>query len=718
MSSTVTEAPVTSTIQQDYLHDYQIRLTGGIEEAFARRNEDAPTPAAEYPPGWYDQHRQVPPYRPVNRNLDLADRPWGSNGIESTFVYLMMNGCWLQGDLCCPLIPRVKKLVALLVGVSQAGVVVAGLTYLAYARHNSKENMSVKTPPIKDLLEITEDTENGLTFMKNVSIPLKDSPLPIRANVYLPLSADKAARYPVLVTYGPYGKDIPYESFFPKSFSEVSPEQKSKYSAWETPDPVFWTKQGYAIVRADERGLGQSPGLLDTMSRGTSECFFDVVEWAADQQWCTGKVGLLGISYYAGSQWRVAARRPKGLAAIIPWEGMSDYYRDRCRHGGIYSNKFIGVWWNRQVLVNQYGRKDRSLLQFPPDGPGARGQEDTIEGDLPDEVLVTNRKDQTKDNEVNRFRDDDYYASKEYSLSDIEVPVLSVANWGGILLHLRGNVQGYLGAGSKLKYLRFITGRHDLPFYYPEEVELQKSFLDAFLKGEDRVGWSTPGKVPPVTVTLRKGNVGFNDAEKEKAYPKREEEAWPIPRTKYTNFYLTPDLGLTTSGSSIESKTVSYKALGSLDNQQAVSFTTAPFEQETEITGHVTAHLNVSVTPDNAENETDIDLFLTLRHMDANGQEIYYTGTAGDPVPLVKGWLRVSNRKVHEEDPRHKSWLPHREYLSTDVQPVKAGEVYGVDVEIWPTNVVVDKGGKLVFEVSSGDTQGSGIFQHCSEVDR
>ncbi|GKT50279.1 uncharacterized protein ColSpa_10460 [Colletotrichum spaethianum] len=82
MSATVTENPVTSTIQQDYLHDYQIRLTGGVEEAFARGNEDAPAPAAEYPPGW---------------NMDLADRPWGSNGVESAFVYLMLNGCWLQG---------------------------------------------------------------------------------------------------------------------------------------------------------------------------------------------------------------------------------------------------------------------------------------------------------------------------------------------------------------------------------------------------------------------------------------------------------------------------------------------------------------------------------------------------------------------------------------------------------------------------------------------
>lgn len=126
-------------------------------------------------------------------------------------------------------------------------------------------------------------------------------------------------------------------------------------------------------------------------------------------------------------------------------------------------------------------------------------------------------------------------------MSDIEVPLLSVANWGGILLHLRGNVEGWTHAGSSLKYLRFITGRHDLPFYYHDEVELQRSFLDAFLKGDDRVGWSTPGKVPPVDLVLRQGDVGFNDAEAEKTYPRRTEMEWPIARTQYTPYYLTSD---------------------------------------------------------------------------------------------------------------------------------------------------------------------------------
>lgn len=519
----------------------------------------------------------------------------------------------------------------------------------------------------------------------------------------------------------------------------MNPQHKSDHSAWETPDPAFWTKNGYAVVRADERGCGQSPGLLDTMSRGTSEAFFDIVEWAASQPWSSGKVGLLGISYYAGTQWRVAARQPKGLSAIIPWEGMSDYYRDRCRHGGILSNKFISFWWNRQVITNQYGRPGRAANKWGID---------TIEGDLPEEELQANRQDQTIDNVANHFRDDEYYASKEYKLSDIKVPLLSVANWGGILLHLRGNVQGYLGAGSELKYLRFITGRHDLPFYYEQEVELQKSFLDAFLKGEDRVGWSEKGKLPPVNMCIRKGDPGHNNAKAEAAaFPRRTESEWPIARTKYTKYFLHPDLSLSPYAAPVsDGKVLSYEAHGYAPEVPGVAkpkpndsfrgherptdslepkptqlqFSTAAFEEPTEITGHIVAHLNVSATPSKLSDSTpsEIDIFLTLRHVGPDGREIFYTGTAGDPVPLTKGWQRASMRKVCETDPRHKPWMPHREYLKADVLPVQTGQVYALDIEVWPTNCLVDKGGKIVFEIASEDSQGSGIFQHNHPEDR
>ena len=305
-------------------------------------------------------------------------------------------------------------------------------------------------------------------------------------------------------------------------------------------------------------------------------------------------------------------------------------------------------------------------------------------------------------------------------MADIKVPVLSVANWGGILLHLRGNMEGYLNAGSAHKYLRFITGRHDLPFYSKENVQMQKSFLDAFLKGNDPEGWST-GNVPRVSLVLREGNVGYDDAEAERQYAVRCEESWPIPRTKYVKYFLTADMKLSDSiQSAAELSSLAYRAPGNLRDPQTIQFITAPFLQETEFTGHIVAHLNVSACslPDKETVPSEIDLFITLRHWDSQGQEIFYTGTVGDPVPVTKGWLRVSLRKVAEGHRRHKPWSPHREYRSTDVLPVESGVIYPVDVEVWPTNVVVSPGHRLVLEVSSGDTQGAGLFEHTSEVDR
>ena len=257
---------------------------------------------------------------------------------------------------------------------------------------------------------------------------------------------------------------------------------------------------------------------------------------------------------------------------------------------------------------------------------------------------------------MNRYLDDEYYADREYNLEDIEVPVLSVANWGGITLHLRGNVEGYTWAGSRNKWLRFITGRHDLPFYYPEEVEVQRSFLNAFLKDDDRAGW-TSGKVPKVSIRLRKGDKGVNDATAEREWFSRTETEWPIARTQYTRYYLAPDLSLS-ENIPRSSSTLTYPALGTLANQHLVQFGT-PFQNQIEITGHITAHLNLSMTPITAfsdENDAtfDLDVFVTLRHIDPDGNEILYTGAAGDPVPLTKGWLRLSLREVDKSHPRHR----------------------------------------------------------------
>ena len=184
-------------------------------------------------------------------------------------------------------------------------------------------------------------------------------------------------------------------------------------------------------------------------------------------------------------------------------------------------------------------------------------------------------------------------------------------------MHLRGNVLGYMGISSKLKYLRFLTGRHDIPFYYDEEVVEQKSFLDAFLKGQDDRGWTIPGKVPPVNLCLRKGNPGYNDAAAERhAFPRRTESEWPIARAVKQKYHLSASKTLTTATSDVGQGILAYPA-----PKGDVIFRTAPFTDETEITGHPILRLSIALAELDGSIPSELDVFVTLRHYDAGGNE-------------------------------------------------------------------------------------------------
>jgi len=412
------------------------------------------------------------------------------------------------------------------------------------------------------------------------------------------------------------------------------------------------------------------------------------------------------VSYYAAMQWRVATKNPKGLCCMIPWEGLSDCYRDLARHGGIMSNNFLETWFIRQVKSNAYGLPGRAARNWG---------EDTIEGDLTPEELDMNTETIADEVLKARYTDDPFFATRELKLEDITIPFLSVGNWGSLGIHLRGNVDAFLRASSKLKYLRFLVGRHDLPFFYDEEVAVQLSFLNAFLKENDPdpYGWRS-GKAPRVDMTIRKGDAGINNAALEKAtFHRRIEDEWPIARTQYTRYYLHPSLSLSEHASP-ESGMVTYVAPNNF-----VNFTTAPFEKEVEITGHIVTHLNVSCSPnEQGQIPTDMDVFVCLQHFDKEGREIMYTDSSGNPASIIRGWLRVSLRAVNEKSPLHTHYLPRREYSRTSLLPVRAGEIYAVDIELWPTNVVIEVGETLALAIGAGDIKQPGAFTHISPIDR
>jgi uncharacterized protein len=537
--------------------------------------------------------------------------------------------------------------------------------------------------------------QDPFIFEKNISIPTDDGAF-VMANIFRP---KKPGRYPVIMSMSIYGKDLPIQGVYAREWKEMLKTipnlcQKSScfYQVWETPDPELWVPYDYVLIRIDARGSGKTPGMLDPFSPRENRDYYNAIEWAALQPWSNGKVGLAGISYYAVNQWLVASMQPPHLAAIIPWEGWSDNYRDNSRHGGIYSNIFRMGWAAKQLIPIQHGNARGGLKDLDDGAP--------LNGDkaLTAEQLAANRVDLEKETLRNQL-DGSIYRDRSADYSRITVPLLSGANWGGMGLHSRGNFEGYYRSASKQKWLQVHGLNHRDPFYLDDGQALQKEFFDHFLQGKNN-GWE---KRPPVLLKVRYADGTFRD---------RPENEWPLARTKWTKVYLDPQKqGLAALPVPAASE-ASYKAFGA-----GVTFASAPFDQETEITGPLKAHLWVS-----SETE-DMDIFATLQLFSPDKKEITFEGASELAVPIAQGWLRVSHRKL---DPALTT--PWRPYHSHDeIQKMVPGEKYEVDVELWPTCIVVPKGYTLTLKLQGKDFSrsekggvftGSGPFLHVHPQDR
>jgi predicted acyl esterase len=475
---------------------------------------------------------------------------------------------------------------------------------------------------------------------------------------------------------GPYAKGLHFSEGFPmqwkgltSDYPEVLRGSTGRYANWETVDPERWVPFGYVCIRVDSRGAGRSPGFLDCWSSREIDDFSECIEWAGTQPWSNGKIGLAGVSYYASTQWQVAARRPKHLAAICPFEGYTDIYRDACRHGGIL-NTFLMNWYPHQIANVQNGLGSRARVN-PNTGVSIAGPDELSEAEL-----RANRRDIPGKLLSAELIDDSYYKERTPDLAAIEVPVLSCGNWGGHGVHLRGNIQGWLGAGSKQKWMEFHGREHWTEFYTDYGVALQKRFFDHFLKGEDN-GWD---KRAPISMLVRHVD----------SFVERAEEEWPLARTLWTRNYLDATASrLTNEPSGVDAQA----RFDGLDGK--ASFSTAPFEQETEVTGPIAATLHVSTTA------KDADLFLTVRAYDTAGKEHLIVAASEFNAPMAQGWLRASHRKL---DPvKSRPWQP---VLAHDeLQFLEPGVIYELQVEIWPMSFVFPKGWRLVLTVGSTDFQ-------------
>jgi uncharacterized protein len=543
------------------------------------------------------------------------------------------------------------------------------------------------------------ESRDGMHVEWDVPIVMDDG-LVLRADIFRPLGNDLV---PVVLSHGPYAKGLAFQDGYPmqwqqmiERYPDVATGSSNTYQSWEVVDPEQWVPHGYAVLRVDSRGAGRSPGFLDCYSARETRDFYSCIEWAGTQAWCNGKVGLAGISYYAINQWQVAALKPPHLAAICTWEGAMDWYRDVCYHGGIRCI-FLGRWYTKQVETVQHGvgeRGGRSALN------GLLTAGDVI---LSDNELAANRVDMGRDVIEHPF-DDQYHRERSGDPSRIETPLLSAANWGGQHLHSRGNFDGFVSCASEDKWLEVHGGEHWTLFYTEYGRALQRRFFDFFLKGEG--DWQDQ---PRVSLDIRHPGGRFS---------RRAESEWPLARTQWTKLYLVAESQSLSYVTRPVETSVGYRGFG-----DGLTFSLPPFEQEVEITGPLAAKLWIS------SSARDADLFLVLRAFDEVGDEVLFRGAIEPKQPLSQGWLRASHREL---DPvRSTFWQPfhpHRESA-----PLVPGDVYELDIEIWPTCVVLPAGHRLALSVLGRDfdhglpgtmshlgleMRGSGFWHHTDESDR
>lgn len=418
---------------------------------------------------------------------------------------------------------------------------------------------------------------------RDVPIRLRDG-VTIYADVFRPVG-DEAC--PALLAWSPYGKeiggqmldDVPMRSGVPLSAT-------SGLEKFEGPDPAYWVAHGYAIVNPDKRGAYMSEGNLLYWGHEDALDGCDVIDWIASQKWSNGKVGMTGNSWLTVSQWFIAAERPEHLAAIAPWEGFCDHYRESGTRGGIPAPEFP------EMIAETFA---------------------SAHGMLEDQPRMI----------VERPFMCDYWEDKAARVENIEIPAYVVASYTNSV-HTHGSFAGFRRMASKEKWLRVHNTSEWFDYYTPENVEDLRRFFDHYLKGIDN-GWE---QTPRVRLSVL--NPGGTDI------VGRAEEDFPLARTQYHKLYLSA------ADSALLSSLPADQAVSEYQSDSARHEVTYRYRMErpTEITGYMKLHLWVS-----APDHDDMDLAVRVEKLSRDGQPL--PDRTGNLIAAT-GLMRVSMRQLDE----------------------------------------------------------------------
>lgn len=451
-----------------------------------------------------------------------------------------------------------------------------------------------------DMLNI-EDTyaeyktwkEDGIIIERDVPMKLRDG-VTMYTDIYRP---DTEVKVPCIVAWSPYGKDG--GGFVTPG---VDPNALSPYTKGEGPDPMYWARMGFAVANPDPRGTGNSEGDMFIFGDSESKDGYDFIEWLATLEWCNSRIGMMGNSYLAMSQWYIASEQPPHLCCIAPWEGSSDVYRELIVDGGIPTNGFLN---------NAF-----SML------PGKNLCEDiiTMGSELPD-------------------AQSNYWKSKMAKTENINIPVYACGGYSHF--HIMGTLNAFAKVPEGKKWLRLHREFEWPDQYHYEQLEDAKRFFERYLKNIHN-GWES---TPVVQLEVM-------DAFDYDYQTRRPENEFPLARTEYKKLYLNSENHTLEDGVVTNNCSVSY------DAEHGQTIFDYQFSEDTELTGYMKFHGFVE-----AAGNDDCDLFLTVQKLNEK-KEYIPTNVMGQHHPGAWSKLRISCRKLDEE--LSKDYLPVQKFHETE----------------------------------------------------
>jgi predicted acyl esterase len=434
-----------------------------------------------------------------------------------------------------------------------------------------------------ELNQRTYEASPGIICEQDVEIVMRDG-TKTYGDIFRPKDQ---GNIPCIISFSWFSKRPGMEDDDPEYQTFGVPEGSySRFANFECADPEYWCHKGYAILNYDLRGVNNSEGDIEMTTQQEAIDAYDVIEWVAAQPWCNGKVGMSGSSGPAVAQWKAASVNPPHLAAIAPWEGVADTYRELICIGGIPECGF-----NPYLVYSFYGKNDM--------------------------------EDYYQNTKLHPYFDE-YWEEKVANLKNIDVPAYITAGWTHF--HLRGSTDGFQQISSKQKWIR-IHRDFEWPDYYSHEnIADLTLFFDRYLKGI-RNGWES---TPSVRMDVM-------DAYDFDYQTKRHEETFPLARTEYRKLWLDATKGSIGYEKPYGPVKVAY------DSKKGHATFDIKFDEDTELTGYIKLKLWVE-----AEGNDDMDIFCSIQKLDKDGKFLP-TNVLGAPHPGTTGRLRVSLREIDEE---------------------------------------------------------------------